>query len=221
VIEAARWRQEHPDPSEQALGDALSAFDWDPSVKSLVTVPQVLQYMTDSPRWMQALGRAVLDDRQHVMASVQALRQKALDTGTLASNDKHTVNVDTDASNGIEYVSITPASPKVVYVPVYDPYVVYGSWWWPSRPVYWGPPVGAAYSGGFYWSPYYYYPPLVFWGGFNWGRGMITFNAPHRSHHYRHHHRTSPRGSNVWRQRSPSGGGHSRPHNRSHSRHRR
>jgi hypothetical protein len=219
VVEAARWLQEQPDLGGDALEDALSSFDWDPSVKSLVAVPQVLQHMSDSPRWMQALARAVLDDQPRVMASVQALRQKARDAGTLASNDMQTVNADTDAASGIEYISIAPTSPQVVYVPVYDPYVVYGTWWWPSRPVYWGPPVGAVYSAGIFWSPYYYYPPLVFWGGFNWGRSVITINAPtYRAHRYRPHYRMSPRGSNhIERRRTPtytpSTGGRSRPHN--------
>ncbi|MCL2160311.1 MAG: DUF3300 domain-containing protein, partial [Betaproteobacteria bacterium] len=144
VIEAARWQQEHPDLDEQALQEELDSFDWDPSVKSLVAVPQVLQYMNDSPRWMWDLGNAVMDDQQRVMESVQMLRQKAHANGSLMTNDKQTVSVDTAYRD--EYITITPASPRVVYVPVYDPYVVYGPWWWPSRPYYWGPPYGMAFS---------------------------------------------------------------------------
>jgi hypothetical protein len=198
VVEAARWQREQPDLGGHALEDVLSSFDWDPSVKSLMAVPQVLQHMSDSPRWTQALGRAVLDDQPRVIATIQALRQKARDAGTLTSNDKQTINVGTDAANGIEYISIAPASPQVVYVPVYDPTVVYGAWWWPSRPFYWGPPVGAVYSAGFYWGPHYYYhPPLAFWGGFNWGRSVITINRPvyRPPAHHRPHYRTESRGS--------------------------
>ena len=202
VIEAARWQKEHPDLDGQALQDALDEFDWDPSVKSLVTVPQVLQYMNDSPRWMWALGRAVIDDQPRVMATVQMLRQKAHAAGTLASNDKQTVRVDT-ARRG-EHITIEPASPEVVYVPVYNPYVVYGPWWWPSRPYYWGPPVGAVFTAGYYWGPWYY-PPMALWGGFNWGVGYITINVPVYRTYY--HRAPPPRGpNNAWRR--PPGGSH-------------
>lgn len=194
VLEAARWQRENPDLSEEALQDALASFDWDPSVKSLVTVPQVLQYMSDSPRWMQDLGDAVMDDQQWVMASVQELRKKAYAAGMLTSNDKQTVDVDSDAA--IQYITITPSSPGVIYVPVYDPYVVYGSWWWRSRPFYWGLPPGAFFNSGFFWSNYYY-PSVALWGGFNWGFGTMIINVPV----YRTYHRASPppRPNNVWR----------------------
>jgi len=202
VIEAARWQREHPDLDGQALQDELDEFDWDPSVKSLVTVPQVLQYMNDSPRWMWALGRAVIDDQPRVMATVQALRQKAHAAGTLESNDKQTVRVDT-ARRG-EHITIEPASPEVVYVPVYNPYVVYGPWWWPSRPYYWGPPVGAVFTAGYYWGAYYY-PSMALWGGFNWGFGVMTINVPvYRTYYHRAPPRMGP--NNSWRRPASRGG---------------
>jgi len=203
VIEAARWQQEHPDLDEQALQEELDSFDWDPSVKSLVAVPQVLQYMNDSPRWMWDLGNAVMDDQQRVMESVQMLRQKAHANGSLMTNDKQTVSVDTAYRD--EYITITPASPRVVYVPVYDPYVVYGPWWWPSRPYYWGPPYGMAFSAGYYWGSYYY-PSMAFWGGFNWGIGVMTINRPIYVRHYRRAP-SSIGPNNAWR-RPPN---HHRP----------
>jgi len=205
VIEAARWQQKNPDLSGQALQDALDSFDWDPSVKSLMTVPQVLQYMNDSPRWMQDLGRAVIEDQPRVMASVQALRQKAYAARTLTSNDKQTVRVDTDPAHNVRYITIAPASPQVVYVPVYDPYVVYGTWWWPSRPFYWGPPPGAVFSIGYFWWPHYY-PSVALWGAFHWGIGSITINVPA---YYRTHFRAPPAmGPNYAWRRSPSTGAH-------------
>jgi hypothetical protein len=201
VIEAARWQQNHSDLSGQALQDMLVSFDWDPSVKSLVTVPQVLQYMSDSPRWMQDLGYAVLSDQPQVMATVQALRQKAYVAGTLMSNDKQTVRVEAEATSRTEYITIVPASTQVVYVPVYDPYVVYGNWWWPSRPIYWGPPPGVVFTGGYFWGPRYY-PSIALWGGFNWGFGVITINAPV----YHSYYRVPPPmmgPHNVWRRPPP------------------
>ncbi|MCL2644854.1 MAG: DUF3300 domain-containing protein, partial [Betaproteobacteria bacterium] len=195
VMEAARWQQENPNLSDQALQDALASFDWDPSVKSLVTVPQVLQHMAKSPRWMQSLGRVVIDDQEWVMVSVQELRKKAHAAGTLTSNEQQTVGVEADAASGVEYVTIAPASPQVVYVPVYDPYVVYGGWWWPSRPYYWGPSYGITFSSGYYWGSHYY-PSMALWGGFNWGLGAMIINVPI----YRSYYRASPpsRPHNVW-----------------------
>ena len=209
VVEAARWQREHSGLSGQALQDALDSFDWDPSVKSLVTVPQVLQYMNDSPRWMRDLGRAVMDDQPRVMASVQMLRQKAYATGMLVSNDKQTVTVDTDEMQESEYITIAPASPQVVYVPVYDPYVVYGPWWWASRPYYWGPPFGMTFTAGYFWGPYYY-PSMALWGGFNWGFGMMTINVPIFTSYYR---RSSPPmgRNNSWRRSRSFGGYFSQP----------
>ncbi|MCL2310302.1 MAG: DUF3300 domain-containing protein [Proteobacteria bacterium] len=214
VIEAARWQREHSNLSGQTLQDALIPFDWDPSVKSLVTVPQVLQYMNDEPRWMQDLGNAVLADQPRVMASAQTLRQKAQAAGTLTSNDKQMVSVDTDTTTRTQYITIAPASPQVVYVPVYDPMVVYGTWWWPSRPVYWGPPVGVTFSSGFFWG-FNFYPSVALWGGFNWGGGMLTINAPV----YRAYYRAPPPmmgPRNVWRRpppvySAPVGGHYRRP----------
>ncbi|MCL2590755.1 MAG: DUF3300 domain-containing protein [Betaproteobacteria bacterium] len=199
VIEAAHWQKENPGLSGQALQNVLAGFDWDPSVKSLMTVPQVLQYMSSSPRWMQSLGRAMVDNQEWVMSTVQELRQRAQTAGTLTSNDKQTVGVDENATDESKYITITPTSPNVVYVPVYDPYIVYGSWWWPTRPIYWRPPTGAYLTSGFYWSSYYY-PSIALWGGFNWGLGAIVINVPL----YRSYYRTMPpmrgyRGYNVWR----------------------
>lgn len=213
VIEAADWERENPGLSEEALQDALAAFDWDPSVKSLVSVPQVLHYMSDSPQWMQALGRVVAEDQPRVMASVQALRKKAQDAGNLASSSRQTVAVDVDEVRHTEYITITPVSRRYIYVPAYRPDIVYGNWWWPSRPHYWGAPSsGFLLGSGFFWSNLYF-PSVALWGGFNWGGREIVVNVPA----YKRYYRASPplRPRNVWRpsltRRHPGIGRH-RPH---------
>ncbi|MDR2880759.1 MAG: DUF3300 domain-containing protein [Azoarcus sp.] len=94
---------------------------------------------------------------------------------------------------------MTPASPKVVYVPVYDPYIVYGTWWWPTRPIYWRPPSGVWLTSGFYWSNHYY-PSAALWGGFDWGLGVMIINAPVYYGYYRI--RPSSRSNYVWRSTS-------------------
>ncbi|MDR2924473.1 MAG: DUF3300 domain-containing protein [Azoarcus sp.] len=197
VLEAADWERKNSGLSEQALQDALAAFDWDPSVKSLVSVPQVLHYMSDSPQWMRVLGRAVTEDQPRVMASVQALRKKARAAGNLASNSRQTVVVDMDEARRVEYITITPMSHRVIYVPAYRPDIVYGTWWWPSRPYYWGsPPSGVLLGSGFFWSNVYF-PSAALWGGFNWGGREMVVNVPA----YRRYYRASPPkwARNVWR----------------------
>ncbi|MDR1529506.1 MAG: DUF3300 domain-containing protein [Burkholderiales bacterium] len=184
VIEAARWRESNPNVDGERLQDSLNAMDWDASVKSLVSFPNVLARMNEQPRWMQELGDAVLADQAHVMTRVQFLRQKARETGTLTSNDKQTVEVKQDESATAQYITIAPTSTQVIYVPVYDPVIVYGDWWWASHPVYWRPPRGAYFSSGFYWGSGYR-PLTMLWGGFYWGGGVITINAPLYTQYYR------------------------------------
>ncbi|MDR2244482.1 MAG: DUF3300 domain-containing protein, partial [Burkholderiales bacterium] len=209
VIEAAEWQAENDDLEGEELQDELEYFDWDPSVKSLLTVPSVLQYMSESSQWMQDLGRAVVEDQPRVMAAVQMLRQKAYAAGTLKSNERQVVQVNRGTTRKIEYITIAPPATQVVYVPVYDTRVVYGNWWWPSRPVYWGPPAGVVFTSGYYWGPRRY-SSVALWGSFNWGGGLITVNAPVYRNYYRH---APPRvGPNYgWHRPPPPRGYYNRP----------
>ncbi len=137
VVQAERWVM---DPNNAALrGDALIAAlqnqDWDPSVKSLLPFPQILQMMNDRLDWMQQLGDAFLGQQAQVMDSVQRLRHRAQAAGTLAPNAQQTVTPLGQA------IVVEPANPGVIYVPVYDPTVVYGVWPYPDYPpVYFAPP---------------------------------------------------------------------------------
>lgn len=137
VVQAERWVM---DPNNAALtGDALTAAlqnqDWDPSVKSLIPFPQILQMMNDRLDWMQQLGDAFLGQQAQVMDSVQRLRSRAQAAGTLASNAQQTVTPQG------QIIVVEPANPGVIYVPVYDPTVVYGVWPYPDYPpVYFPPP---------------------------------------------------------------------------------
>ena len=97
---------------------------WDVSVKSVAHYPTVLQSMADRPDWTAALGRAYAARSYDVMTSVQHLRRLAHDQGNLVSNEQQTVVIDDG-----NYV-VVPAQARVIYVPVYDPIVVY------SRPVF-------------------------------------------------------------------------------------
>ncbi|MHB8622349.1 MAG: DUF3300 domain-containing protein [Sulfuricaulis sp.] len=136
VVQAERWLSD-PDNSTltgDALAAALQSQDWDPSVKSLVPFPQILQMMNERLDWMQQLGDAFLGQQAQVMDTVQRLRYRAQAAGTLESNTQQTV-----ITQG-QVIVIEPASPDVIYVPVYDPTVVYGNWPYPSYPPVYIPP---------------------------------------------------------------------------------
>jgi len=162
IVQAARWLQ---DPARAALtGEALAAAldpqPWDPSVKALVPFPQVLRMMDASLEWTAAVGDAFLTNGAGVMDSIQRLRLRAQSAGTLASTPQQTVSTLGQA------IVIAPASPQVVYVPVYDPSVVYGPWVYSPYPYFqipppvpvWGPVTGGiGFSVGFvivepYWG---------------------------------------------------------------------
>lgn len=165
VVEAARWSKANSKVTGKALEDAMAKQSWDPSVKSLTSVPQVLQQMNERLDWMQKLGDAFLAQQQDVMNTVQALRAKAAAAGNLKTTEQQVVKTQTQGSQTI-YVVESP-KPDVVYVPTYNPSEVYGTWWYPTPPYYMYPPA-------------YVYPPgLAFatgvivgaaiWGSCNWG----------------------------------------------------
>jgi hypothetical protein len=124
IVEAQRWLQ---DPANAALkGDALAAAlqeqSWDLSVKSLVPFPQILQMMDSNLEWTERIGDAFLAQQDAVMDSVQRLRHRAAAAGSLTSTPQQTVSTED------QDIAIEPASPNVVYVPYYDPNVIYGPW---------------------------------------------------------------------------------------------
>lgn len=135
VTTANRFMQQNPGLNGAALDQALADKTWDPSVLSLTQFPQVLAMMDDKLEWTQQLGDAFLANQQAVMDTVQSLRARAQAAGNLQSTPQQTVVVRDQA------IDIEPAQPQVVYVPVYNPMVIYGPWWVPAyRPWYWVPP---------------------------------------------------------------------------------
>jgi len=135
VVQAARWVNQNPNLKDENLAIALEQKYWDPSVKSLVNFPSILAMMNDKLEWTQNIGDAFLGQKDQVMATVQHLRAKAYELGNLESTREQVVVVQE------KMIVIEPADPRVVYIPAYDPIVVYGPWWYPAYP------------------PYYYYPP--------------------------------------------------------------
>ena len=144
VVQAARFVQQNPALAGDALDEALAERNWDPSIQSLAAFPQVLAMMNDRLDWTERLGDAFLSDPQRVMDTVQSLRRRAQAAGNLASTSEQSVS-DVDQA-----IVIVPARPDVIYVPVYDPLVIYGAWWAPAYPPwFWFPPpiYGYAYGG--------------------------------------------------------------------------
>ena len=173
VVQAARWSKSNPKVTGKALEDAMQKQPWDPSVKSLAATPQVLEMMNEKLDWTQKLGDAFLASQKDVLDAVQRLRKKALDAGNLKSGKEQKVSADQEGSTTV--IKIEPTNPEVVYVPVYNPTVVYGPWPYPMYP------------------PYYYYPPAyaggvffafsvgivigsAWWGGCHWGGGNVYIN---------------------------------------------
>ena len=173
---AGRWAKANQNLKGDALTAALEKQDWDPSVKSLVNFPQVLDMMNEKLDWTQKLGDAFLAQQKDVMDTVQKLRLKAYGEGNLKTTEQQKVVVEEETKT----IIIEPASPEVVYVPTYNPTVVYGAWPYPAYP------------------PYYYYPPgyvpgaALFsfgvgvamgaawgyaWGGCGWGRGEVNVDV--------------------------------------------
>ena len=157
VVQAERWAKAYRNLGGDQLNDALDQKDWDPSVKALVPFPQVLSMMNERLEWTQKLGDAFLDQQDEVMDTVQKLRASAQAAGNLRDTEQQRVIAE---GNVIE---IEPANPEVVYVPIYDPTVIYGPWWYPA------------------FLPFFFLPPpgvvIGFHGGIGFGRGVTVGRA--------------------------------------------
>lgn len=204
IVEAARWLQANPNLQGDQLAGALEQQNWDPSVKSLINFPSVLQMLSDRLEWTQRLGDAFLDQKDQVMDTVQKLRQRAQAQGYLQNTSQERVAVDPQS----QAIDIEPASPQMMYVPVYDPAVVYGTWWWPTYPPYYYYPPGVAITGAFFGFGVTLGLPWGYaWGGFDWHHhGVVvnvTRNARFNDHinrnRYASHVTAAGSGQGVWR----------------------
>ncbi len=172
VVEADRWVQAHPDLKGDALGRAVDQMPWDPSVKALCAFPAVLGNMDKNLSWTSALGDAYYNQQQDLMNAIQFMRKKAEQAGNLKSTPQEAVSTDPYGN-----VDIEPANPEIVYVPAYDPWLVYGyplvAWpGWYEYPGIWfgGPYLSFGIGFGIGWFV-----------GFGWGWGHWGFDW---YHHY-------------------------------------
>ncbi|EIT0530370.1 DUF3300 domain-containing protein, partial [Escherichia coli] len=226
VAQAVQWSHDNPLKQGDAAIQAVSDQPWDASVKSLVAFPQLMALMGENPQWVQNLGDAFLAQPQDVMDSVQRLRQLAQQTGSLKSSTEQkvitttkkavpvtqTVTAPVIPSNTVStaspiitepattVISIEPANPDVVYIPNYNPTVVYGNWANTAYPpVYLPPPAGEPFIDSFV-------------RGFGYSMGVATTYAlfssidwdddDHDHHHHDdddyHHHDGGHRDGNGW-----------------------
>ena len=199
VVEANQWLQRNKNLQGQALVNAAKQQPWDPSIQTLVTVPDALEKLSEDVQWTTDLGNAFLAQESDVMNAVQRMRGRAEANGRLASTPQQKVTVQNQ--DGQQVVVIEPAYPDVIYVPVYDPFYV------------WGPPIYGYY-------PALYYPRHHFgfsigfnigycfadWGGWwFWGWGpswhshsVIVNNFFFNRYGYHHYWRGDDRARTAW-----------------------
>jgi hypothetical protein len=177
VVAAERWIKSNPGLKGKALEDALQAQPWDPSVKSLTVFPQVLTMMSEKIDWTQKLGDAFLAQQKDVLAAAQTLRAKAAAEGNLKSTEQQQVVTEQVESKTV--IKIVPTDPEVVYVPTYNPTVVYGAWPYPAYPPYSYYPPGYAYAPGAALFTFAAGAAVgaALWGDCNWGRGDVDVNV--------------------------------------------
>lgn len=182
IVEADRFMQQHPELKGKDLGAEVDKQDWDPSVKALTQFPSVLANLDKNLTWTSELGDANANQSAAVMDAVQVMRQKAEAAGNLKSTPQQTV------TNQGSTVVIQPADPEVVYVPTYDPAVVYGypvglwpgfyyPWWGPGAYLSFGIGFGVGAFFGFGWG----------WRGwgFDWGHRGLLYGGGRYAYHSR------------------------------------
>src|SRR5262245_13156941 len=215
IIQLQQWLAKNPKLKDKALVDAVAKQPWDPSVQAMAALPDVVKRLADDIQWTTDLGNAFLAQQADVMDAIQRMRKKALDKGTLKSGEQQ--KVETKVVQEKQVIVIEQTNPQVVYVPSYDPVVVYGAAYYayPYPPLYYPPygygyyaagafmsfsfgvMMGAAWSGG--------------WGyGCGWGGGDIninrnnTFNSRASANRVNASNRA---GGNTWRHNSAHRGG--------------
>src|SRR5215470_11653141 len=198
VVQADRWAKENKNLKGDEQKAAADKQGWDDSVKSLLATPDVLSMMSSKLDWTMKLGDAVLAQQADVMDAIQRLRSKAEANNKLTTTKQQTVVKRQE--QGRQVIAIEPTDPETIYVPYYDPAVVFGAWPYPAYPPYYfgypgyiaggliatGLAFGTGYalgrwaSGGNYWG-----------GGFNWNNNNININRP----------RVNPLNGNNWQHR--------------------
>lgn len=216
IVQLQQWMTQHKDLKDKALVDAVQKQDWDPSVQAMAALPDAVKQLAQNIKWTTDLGNAFLAQQADVMDAVQRMRAKAKDAGNLKSTQQQ--KVETKVVESKTVVVIEQADPQVVYVPSYNPTVVYGAPVYPYPPITYPPPgyyaagmalsfgigvaMGAAWGGG--------------WGyGCGWGgNNNVTINR--NNNFVNNSNRTNNFNRNNVSTRPAGGGGNNWQHNPQH-----
>jgi hypothetical protein len=206
LMQLQQWLARNSGLKDKALADAVAQQPWEPSVQAMAALPDVVKWLTDDIQWTTDLGNAFLSQQADVMDAVQRMRHKAKDHGSLQSSDQQIVETRVVESESV--IVIEQSDPDVVYVPSYNPTVVYGAPVYPYPPIYYPPAgyyaagaaisfgvgvaVGAAWGGGWGW-------------GANWGDNDININ--NNNNFVRNSNVRGGDVSNKWQHRAEHRGG--------------
>jgi uncharacterized membrane protein YgcG len=147
VVEAERFLEDL-----KTKKDLKPKASWDGSIVSLLNYPEIVKMMSDDLEWTQLFGESIVNQQEDVLNAIQQLREQAVANGVIKTDDK--VKVTTEVENGRENVIIEPASAEVIYVPQYQPEMLYEpsyayvpvSYYPDPYPYYWNP--GATFFAG-------------------------------------------------------------------------
>ena len=215
LIQLQQWLEKNSGLKGKALADAMEKQPWDPSVQAMAGLPDVVKWLTNDIQWTADLGNAFLAQQADVMSAVQRMRHKAEAKGTLKSTEQQVVETKTEG--GTQVIVIEQANPEVIYVPSYNPTVVYGAPIYPYPPIYYPPSgyyAGAAIGFGVGVAM------GAFWGGggwgwnCGWGRGDLDINVNNNFNRNANINRNanfnrnaSVRGGNTWQHNPAHRGG--------------
>ena len=171
IVQLQQWLERNPNllKDQKKLADAVKKQPWDPSIQAMAALPDVVKRLSDDIQWTTDLGNAFLAQQKDVMDAIQRMRNKAQDTGALASNQQQKVETQTIESK--EVIVIQQASPEVVYVPSYNPTVVYGAPVYPYPPIYYPPSTGAVIAASAISFGVGMAMGAAWGGGWGWGCG--------------------------------------------------
>jgi hypothetical protein len=191
ISDAAKWADEHHYLRGDDLAHAIDEdhLPWDASVQALLPFASTLDMMASDVNWTSDLGNAFLAQKQDVMDAVQRMRQKAKDYGYLRSNAQVVVGSG-------PYITIDPVDAGYVYVPAYDPLIVFAR---PRAGFFVGGAIGWGFgiNLGIAFRPWGWGFTRFDWGGHNvyfhgapWGR--TWGNRRVYVHNYAGFHRYEP-----------------------------
>jgi hypothetical protein len=214
VIQLQQWLAKNKGLKDKALADAVKKENWDPSIQATAALPDVVKQLAENIKWTTDLGNAVLAQQDEVMDAVQRMRAKAKGNGNLKSGEQQ--KVETKVVESKQVIVIEQSNPEVIYVPSYNPTVVYGAPVYPYPPIVY-PPVGY-YAAGMALSFGVGLAMGAAWGGGwgynnNWGGGNNNININNNNNFVNNSNRQNVQGGN---RAQAKGGNSSWQHNPQH-----